>query len=49
VADLGERAERWASTMHAYADGAVAFAHADSTAGTGSTSLVPREQREDIE
>ena len=35
--------------MHAHADGIVAFAHADSTAGTGSTSLVPREQREEIE
>jgi dGTPase len=49
MADLGERAERWASTMHGHAEGAVAFAHANSTAGTGSMSLVEREQREDIE
>ena len=35
--------------MHGHADGTVAFAHADSTAGTGSTSQVAREQREEIE
>ena len=40
MAELGERAERWASTMHGHADGAVAFAHADSWAGTGSSSPV---------
>ncbi|MEO7369762.1 MAG: HD domain-containing protein [Ilumatobacteraceae bacterium] len=49
MADVGERAERWASTMHGHTTGAVAFAHADSWAGSGSTSLVRREQREDIE
>ena len=32
MAELGERAERWASTMHGHADGAIAFAHADSWA-----------------
>src|SRR4051794_3252522 len=49
VAEIGERAQRWASTMHAHAGGEIAFAHADSTAATGSSSLVPREQREETE
>ena len=49
MAELGERAERWASTMHGHAEGAIAFAHADSWAGSGSTSLVGLEQREEIE
>jgi len=49
MAELGERAERWASTMHGHAEGSIAFAHADSWAGSGSTSLVERKQREDIE
>jgi dGTPase len=49
MADLGERAERWASTMHGHNDGAIAFAHADSWAASGSTSLVERGQREEIE
>src|SRR3954447_6597753 len=49
VAEIGERAQRWASTMHAHAGGEIAFAHADSTAGTGSSSLVPRKQREETE
>ena len=35
--------------MHGHADGSVAFAHADSWAGSGSTSLVSREQREETE
>src|SRR3954454_22797779 len=35
--------------MHAHAGGEIAFAHADSTASTGSSSLVPREQREETE
>ena len=35
--------------MHGHADGTVAFAHADSWAGSGSTSLVTREQREAVE
>ncbi|MDP9464880.1 MAG: deoxyguanosinetriphosphate triphosphohydrolase, partial [Actinomycetota bacterium] len=49
MSELGERAERWASTMHGHADGAVAFAHADSWAGSGSTALVARQQREEVE
>jgi dGTPase len=49
VTELGERAERWAATMHGKTDGAVAYAHADSWAGSGSTGLVARQQREDIE
>jgi dGTPase len=49
VADIGERAQRWASTMHGHAAGQIAFAHADSTASTGSSSLVDREQREQTE
>jgi len=35
--------------MHGHAAGQIAFAHADSFAGTGSTELVPREKREDTE
>ena len=35
--------------MHGHGDGSVAFAHADSWAGGGSTSLVTREQREEAE
>ena len=35
--------------MHGHADGSVAFAHADSTASSGSSLLVSREQREDAE
>jgi dGTPase len=35
--------------MHAHAEGTVAFAHADSHAGSGSTTVVSREQREDAE
>jgi dGTPase len=49
MTELGERAERWAATMHGHAAGSVAFAHADSWAGSGSTGLVAREQREDAE
>ena len=46
MADLGERAERWAATMTGHASGTIAFAHADSWAGSGSTSVVSRTQRE---
>ena len=35
--------------MHGHASGQIAYAHADSTAGTGSTELVPRERREETE
>ncbi len=49
MADLGERAERWAATMTGHASGSIAFAHADSWAGSGSTSLVSRTQREEVE
>jgi dGTPase len=49
MAEMGERAERWASTMQGHADGTVAFAHADSFAFTGSSSLVSRSRREEIE
>ncbi|HEY0519118.1 MAG TPA: HD domain-containing protein, partial [Ilumatobacteraceae bacterium] len=49
MADLGERAERWASTMQAHADGEVAFAHADSCAASGSRSLATRAQREEAD
>lgn len=35
--------------MQGHADGSVAFAHADSWAGSGSTALVSRQQREDTE
>src|SRR4051812_22832739 len=46
MAEVGERAERWASTMRGHGDGAVAFAHADSSAASGSRSPVTRAQRE---
>jgi dGTPase len=46
VTDVGERAERWAATMAGHARGGIAFAHADSWAGSGSTALVPRQARE---
>ncbi|MGZ4674038.1 MAG: HD domain-containing protein [Ilumatobacteraceae bacterium] len=49
MAELGERAERWAATMAGHASGTIAFAHADSWAGSGSTSLVSRTQREEVE
>ena len=47
---MQERAERWASTMSGSdsAEG-ITLAHADSWAGTGETSTVPREAREDTE
>ena len=35
--------------MHGHGDGTVAFAHADSWAGTGSSTLVSRDQREEVE
>jgi dGTPase len=35
--------------MHAHSDGDIAFAHADSWASSGSSSLVERRQREEIE
>jgi dGTPase len=47
--DVGERAERWAATMAGHAHDGIAFAHADSWAGSGSTELVPRTAREDAE
>lgn len=47
---MQERAERWAGTMAGSrsADG-ITLAHADSWAGTGETSLLPREAREHTE
>ncbi len=35
--------------MHGHADGAIAFAHADSWAGSGSNELATREDREEVE
>jgi dGTPase len=35
--------------MHGHADGSIAFAHADSSAASGSTSLVSRQHREEID
>jgi dGTPase len=46
LADIDERAERWASTMSGHSDGNVALAHADSWAGSGSTDLADRLHRE---
>jgi dGTPase len=50
LADIAERAERWASTMsgHGSSDG-VRLAHADSWAGSGSPSLIERGHREEHE
>jgi dGTPase len=47
LADIAERAERWASTMagHGSTDG-IRLAHADSWAGSGSPSLIERAHRE---
>lgn len=44
---MAERAERWAGTMSGVATEHVTLAHADSWAGTGSSSFVERQQRED--
>ncbi|HEY7627750.1 MAG TPA: HD domain-containing protein, partial [Ilumatobacteraceae bacterium] len=49
MAELGERAQRWAATMAGHSRGTVAFAHADSWAGSGSTTLVSRARREEVE
>jgi dGTPase len=48
--DMQERAERWASTMSGSdsADG-ITLAHVDSWAGTGETSTLPRQARENTE
>ncbi len=51
LAERAERAQKWASTMaghtagHAAGDG-VRLAHADSWAGSGSTAIFPRADRE---
>ena len=49
MADVDERAERWASTMSGHHVGNIALAHANSWAGSGSSNLVDRRQRESQE
>lgn len=49
MADMDERAERWASTMAGHASSGIRLAHVDSWAGTGSRLLLPREAREERE
>ena len=47
LAERAERARKWASTMAGHtADHGVRLAHADSWAGTGSTTISPRAERE---
>jgi len=48
--DVAARAARWAATMAGHgSEHGVRLAHADSWAGTGSTTLVEREAREALE
>ena len=50
LAEVAERAERWASTMAGHqADAGVRLAHADSWAGSGSPDLLDRRTREATE
>ena len=49
MAELGERAERWAATMTGHPSGTIAFAHADSWASSGTKALVSRAQREEAD
>ena len=46
-AEIGERAEKWASTMRGHHRDGIAFAHEDSWAGPGDPGVVGREQREE--
>lgn len=46
-AEIGERAEKWASTMRGHHRDGIAFAHEDSWAGPGDPEIVGREQREE--
>jgi len=45
--ELGERAEKWASTMRGHHRDGIAFAHEDSWAGPGDPGVIGREQREE--
>ena len=46
-AEIGERAEKWASTMRGHHRDGIAFAHEDSWAGPGDPGVVGREQHEE--
>jgi len=46
-AEIGERAEKWASTMRGHHRDGIAFAHEDSWAGPGDPEIFGREQREE--
>ena len=49
--ELGERAEKWASTMRGHHRDGIAFAHEDSWAGPGNPSVIDRlelEERQDL-
>ena len=45
--ELGERAEKWASTMRGHHHDGVAFAHEDSWAGPGDPAVISRQEREE--
>lgn len=44
---LGERAEKWASTMRGHHHDGVAIAHEDSWAGPGDSAVISRQEREE--
>ncbi len=46
-AEIGERAEKWASTMRGYQRDGIAFAHEDSWAGPGDPSGINRQDLEE--
>ncbi len=45
--ELGERAEKWASTMRGHQRDGIAFAHEDSWAGPGDPSIIARHELEE--
>ena len=45
--EVGERAEKWASTMRGHHHDGVALAHEDSRAGPGDPSIISRQEREE--
>lgn len=45
--ELGERAEKWASTMRGHHHDGVAIAHEDSWAGPGDPAVISRQEREE--
>ena len=45
--EVGERAEKWASTMRGHHHDGVALAHEDSRAGPGDPAIISRQEREE--